>query len=168
LFKNKRYVVRKMAIHNDCGLVLVAVDDSEASLRLVDFVAKHFSGHKVLLTHVHCKEVYLGAGGAGGAFYAQENQDAYNHEAEEKELLFVKNTLCARMEAAGVKPSTELVRINNSGNSAISAALCKRAEELHPEFLVLSKHGKKAITRFFLGSVTQECIRHAPCAVVVV
>ena len=40
-----------------------------------------FAGHDVLLTHVHCKEVYPGTGRAGGAFFAQDTQDAFNLEA---------------------------------------------------------------------------------------
>jgi len=55
---------------------------------------------------------------------------------EEEELKFIMNALCGRLEAGGVKPITELIRINKTGSNAISAALCKRAEELHPEFLV--------------------------------
>ncbi len=51
-------------------------------------------------------------------------------------MLFVKNTLCPRLEAAGVKFTTELVRIHDNSNKAIGTALCKRAENLKPEFLV--------------------------------
>lgn len=150
------------------GTVLVAVDDSEASLRLVDFVAKTFPGYEVILTHVHCNEVYPGAGGSGGAYFAQDNQSANNEASEEREVMFMKDTLCPRLEAAGVKPKTELVRIMAAGNKAIANALCKRAENLKPDFLVLSKRSKNAVTMFFVGSCTQDCIRHAPCPIVVV
>lgn len=126
------------------------------------------AGYDVILTHVHCKEVYPGAASSGGAFFSADVQAANNLQAEEKELRFVKDTLCPRLEAAGVKPQMELVRIASSGNKAISEALCKRAEKLNPKFLVLSKHSKSAAAIFFVGSVTQECIRHAPCAVVII
>jgi len=49
--------------------------------RCIVYAFVYFAGHNVLLTHVHCKEVYPGTGGAGGAFFAQDNQDAYNLEA---------------------------------------------------------------------------------------
>jgi hypothetical protein len=57
---------------------------------------------------------------------------------EEREVMFMKDTLCPRLEAAGVKPKTELVRIMAAGNKAIANALCKRAENLKPDFLVCS------------------------------
>jgi len=151
------------------GLILLGVDDSPASLKLIDFVAEHFKkGHEFVVTHVHCKELYPLAAGAGGAFFAQHARDVMDREAEEKEVLFLKQNIFPRLEAAGVKFKTELVRTSDRGSSAISTALCKRAEMLKPEFLVLSKHSKSSVAAFFVGSVTQECIRRAPCPVVIV
>ena len=55
---------------------------------------------------------------------------------EERELRFLNETLRPNLEAQGIHPETELLRINHSGSKAISDALCKRAAKLKSTFLV--------------------------------
>lgn len=41
------------------------------------------------------------------------------------------------------------------------------ATELHADLIVMPSHGYHGVKRFFLGSVTESVLRHAPCEVLV-
>ncbi len=55
---------------------------------------------------------------------------------EKREMSFVEHTLCPHMKALGVDVRSEVLSIDGWDNRDISAALCKRAGELHPELMV--------------------------------
>jgi len=42
------------------------------------------------------------------------------------------------------------------------------ADELRPDFLVISTHGESGVARFMFGSVAEKVIRHASCPVLTV
>ncbi|KAI6677062.1 hypothetical protein NL676_037858 [Syzygium grande] len=47
-------------------------------------------------------------------------------------------------------------------------AICKAAEKLDIQLLILGSHGRGAIQRAFLGSVSDYCVHNAKCPVLVV
>lgn len=60
------------------------------------------------------------------------------------------------------EPATKLVE----GPAARS--LVQRARELECDLIVMATHGRRGLTRFLIGSVTDEVIRSAPCPVLAV
>lgn len=46
--------------------------------------------------------------------------------------------------------------------------IVERARHEHADLVVIGKRGRSAIERFFIGSVTERVVRHAPCPVLVV
>ena len=60
-------------------------------------------------------------------------------------------------------PSTPCVRI---GDPAFQ--IVREAVEWEADLLVLGTHGRRGAARFFLGSVAETVLRHAPCATLVI
>ena len=51
----------------------------------------------------------------------------------------------------------------------VGGTVCRVAGELHVDVIVVGAHGHRgAIERILLGSVSEQIVRHAPCAVLVV
>jgi len=50
----------------------------------------------------------------------------------------------------------------------VGGTVCRVAEELRVDVIVVGSHGRGAIERFLLGSATSQIVRHAPCPVLVV
>jgi len=48
-----------------------------------------------------------------------------------------------------------------------SGALTERAEAIAADLVVVGSHGRRGLRRFFLGSVAEATVRHAPCSVLV-
>ena len=46
--------------------------------------------------------------------------------------------------------------------------MCRVAAELKVDVIVVGSHGRGAIARILLGSVSEQVVRHAPCPVLVV
>jgi nucleotide-binding universal stress UspA family protein len=49
-----------------------------------------------------------------------------------------------------------------------SDTICKVANEWNADLVVMATHGRKGLGRFALGSVTEQVLRDAPCAVLTV
>ena len=49
-----------------------------------------------------------------------------------------------------------------------SQAIARAAEDNHADILVLGTHGRKGVSRFFLGSVASRVVSMAPCPVMTV
>jgi nucleotide-binding universal stress UspA family protein len=66
------------------------------------------------------------------------------------------------LRSAGFK-ATSAVREGDPKSIVIDLAV-----EWHADLIVLGSHGRKAIDRFMLGSVSDAVARHAPCSVEIV
>lgn len=74
----------------------------------------------------------------------------------------IAQALVERGRATGV-PVSFLVWEGDPGDMIIQAA---QAE--HADMILVGSHGRGVVGRFFLGSVSEHVVRHAPCPVLVV
>jgi nucleotide-binding universal stress UspA family protein len=90
-----------------------------------------------------------------GRFHARMDQVRERRETIAQELV-------ERGRDVGVQVSF-LVWDGDPGDMIVAAA---QAE--HPDIVVVGSHGRGAMGRLFLGSVSEHVVRHAPCPVLVV
>ena len=91
----------------------------------------------------------------GGRFRARVDQVRENREQAAQALV-------ERGRAAGVTVSF-LVWTGDPGDMIVEAA-----EAEHADMIVVGSHGRGAVGRLFLGSVSEHVVRNAPCPVLVV
>lgn len=70
-------------------------------------------------------------------------------------------------ETAGVPYELEVVKTGGDAES-IGEVICARAVEVGARIVILCAHDKGKAVRFFVGSVTDYCVRHSSVPVVVV
>ena len=91
----------------------------------------------------------------GGRFHARVDQVRERREV-------IAQSLVERGREVGV-PVSFLVWEGDPGDMIVSAA-----EAEHVDMVVVGSHGRGAVGRLFLGSVSEHVVRHAPCPVLVV
>jgi nucleotide-binding universal stress UspA family protein len=99
------------------------------------------------------------AGGFEGSVFSAEEQDA-TWDAEMKEAGDELTRTAAELTDARVSKRIEV--------GDVATMICHVAEELSVDVIVLGSHGRSALKRLFLGSVSEHVVRHAPCPVLVV
>jgi nucleotide-binding universal stress UspA family protein len=134
--------------------LLLATDLSEATISATDqaFELAHRLGASLLIVSV------IDPGSLrlpGGRYSARMDQ-----VRERREQL--AQTLVERGRGEGVEVSF-LVWEGDPGDMIVEAA-----EAEHADMVVVGSHGRGAVGRFFLGSVSEHVVRHAPCPVLVV
>lgn len=140
--------------------VLVAVDFSDESLHSIPVAKALVRAFEGDLTVVHA----VAAGGARRSFIpgrsSPPSPERMMHSDQEEELL---NGLRAQHLSDVADVTLQLI----SGETA-AQAIVDQARRMHSDFIVLSKHGRRGISRALLGGVTEEVVQHAHCPVVVV
>jgi nucleotide-binding universal stress UspA family protein len=91
----------------------------------------------------------------GGRFRARVDQVRERREVQAQALV-------ERGREVGVEVSF-LVWIGDPGDQIVSAA-----EAEHIDMVIVGSHGRGAVGRLFLGSVSEHVVRNAPCPVLVV
>ena len=91
----------------------------------------------------------------GGRFRARIDQVRERREQQAQELV-------ERGRAAGIDVSF-LIWTGDPGDMIVEAA-----EAEHADIVLVGSHGRGAVGRFFIGSVSEHVVRHAPCPVLVV
>jgi nucleotide-binding universal stress UspA family protein len=72
--------------------------------------------------------------------------------------------LCKRLEAADSGPPVEaLLRYGRADEEIL-----RSAEETGCDLLVLGTHGRTALGRLLMGSIAEQVLRHAGCAVLLI
>ena len=71
--------------------------------------------------------------------------------------------VAAEISDPAIEVETDVVVDGN-----IAGAICKRAEEIGADLIVMGTHGRTGLAHVFLGSVAERTLRKAPCAVVTV
>jgi len=132
------------------GKVLLATDLTEASEAATDaaFELARKLGASLLVVSV----IDPGRGGGRGPRVDQV-RERQEHAAQD---------LVGRGRDLGVDTSF-LIWVGDPGEQIVSAAEAERAD-----LVVVGSHGRGAVGRFFIGSVSDHVVRHAHCPVVVV
>jgi universal stress protein A len=140
--------------------VLVATDGSSNSLNAARRAADLLRGaDHVTLLYVITEIPGDDAGGIEGSMFTPDEIDRlWTQElADAREEL---EKTAASLTTADVDKRVEL--------GDIAGTICRVAEELAVDVIVVGSHGRTGLQRLFLGSTSEHVVRHAPCPVLVV
>ncbi|KAF5762223.1 putative universal stress protein A [Helianthus annuus] len=143
--------------------VMVAIDDSEYSHHALNWALNTLrstlvDSEVVIYTARTPVDIgYLYASSWGTAELIKELK-----ESETKAALDLLNK--AKATCAGYGITAE--GMTEIGDPKV--AICDAAAELNIQLLVVGSHGRGAVTRAFLGSVSNYCVNYAKCPVLVV
>ncbi|XP_015895651.1 universal stress protein A-like protein isoform X1 [Ziziphus jujuba] len=154
-----------MAEENKKKKVMVAVDESECSHYALQWALQHLT-HTIVDSHlvIFTVQPFVNSGFALAATYgtAPVELTASLQDNQKKialALLDKAKEICAKH---GIVAET----ITEIGDP--KETICEAVEKLNIELLVLGSHSRGAIGRAFLGSVSNYCVHHAKCPVLVV
>jgi nucleotide-binding universal stress UspA family protein len=140
--------------------VLIASDGSDLS---VHAARKGFSllgkpERVTLLSVVSAIPMTDAAGFEGVAYSPEAEQALWNAELEG-----ANEELARTAEALS---GTTVDKRAEVGDAATT--ICRVAQELGVDVVVVGSHGRTGVSRLFLGSTSEHVVRHAPCPVLVV
>lgn len=135
--------------------ILVAYDGSEPARDAVEYAIEEHAEKEIVLLRV--VDVASGATEAGFNLAQEKLRDLRNDVHEE-----ISDDVLDMLEAAGVEFTTEVV----FGDPA--REIVAYAEENGIEGILVGSHGRKGVSRMFLGSVAEKVVRRAPVPVTVV
>lgn len=140
--------------------VLLAIDFSETSLHAVPVAKSLVRAFDGDLTVVHA----VAPGGARRSFIpgrsSPPSPERMMHSDQEEALL-------TRLREDQLSDLDNVTLQLISGETA-SQAIVDQAKRMHSDFIVLSTHGRRGISRALMGSVAEGVVRLAHCPVVVV
>jgi len=141
--------------------ILIPVEDRTFAEAQIEFLSKHElpSATQFTLMNVIKPLAVQDYGFAVPSTYleaiAKEDENAAR-----KLLADVESKLKARFPNAGFEKRIEF------GGAA--AEIIREAKEEEHDWIVIGSHGRSGLDRFFLGSVSQSVVSHAPCSVTIV
>ncbi len=99
------------------------------------------------------------AGGFEGSVYSPEEQErVWNEELAEANDELARTA--AALSAGNVDKRIEV--------GDVAGTICRVANDVAANVIVVGSHGRTGLGRLFLGSVSEHVVRHAPCPVLVV
>jgi universal stress protein A len=139
---------------------LLATDGSDQSVRAARRAAEllRSADHLTLLTVV-TEIPGDDAGGFEGSVYTPEEMERV-WDAELAEAREELERTAAALTTARVEKRIEV--------GDVARTICRIAEELGVDVIVVGSHGRTGLQRLFLGSVSEHVVRHAPCPVLVI
>jgi nucleotide-binding universal stress UspA family protein len=99
------------------------------------------------------------AGGFEGSVFSAEAMDA-QWDAEMAEAGAELSRTAEALSGAEVAKRVEV--------GDVPTTICRIAEDLGVDVIVVGSHGRTGMKRLFLGSVSEHVVRHAPCPVLVI
>jgi nucleotide-binding universal stress UspA family protein len=140
--------------------VLLAIDDSKYSNAAIQAVIAqaHSKDTEVRVLHVVEAPSLLVAREMGG--YDQALEAMWDEETKQAQALVSKTAETLRSHGIEV---TTAVQQGDPKSMIIDAS-----EEWHADLIVVGSHGRKALDRFLMGSVSEAIARHARCSVEIV
>jgi nucleotide-binding universal stress UspA family protein len=145
---------RPSRAEGDPQKLLLATDLSEASASATDeafALAARLGARLLVVSVIDPGSLLL----PGGRFRARVDQVRAQREVQAQALV-------ERGREDGVEVSF-LVWTGDPGDMIVEAAEAERVD-----MVLVGSHGRGAVGRFFLGSVSEHVVRHAPCPVLVV
>jgi len=140
--------------------VLIATDGSPASIEAARRAPTLLAGaDHVTLCSVLSEVPGDDAGGFEGSVYSPgEQEQLWKQEMAEAGAELERTA--AELGAARVD---KRIAVGDVGGT-----ICRLAAELGVDVIVVGSHGRSAISRVLLGSVSTQVVHHAPCPVLVV
>src|SRR5437016_6703958 len=139
---------------------LIATDGSDRSLSAARRAAELLrTADQVTLLTVVTEVPGDDAGGFEGSVYTPEEMER-EWDAEMAEAREELERTAAALTTTRVEKRIEL--------GDVASTICRVAEELDVDVVVVGSHGRTGLGRLFLGSVSEHVVRHAPCPVLVV
>ncbi len=138
--------------------ILVAVDASEAAqaaLRHACDIAKTYNAKLTLVNVVDVSKLLAVAG-----YETPYPVDAI--EIMRKDSAQILSEACATCGETGITPATQ------TGEGDAVEEILGTAERIHADLIVLGTHGRKGLSRLFIGSVAEGVLRRAGAPVLVV
>jgi universal stress protein A len=133
----------------------VAFDDQE---RAVLDAVRQLAGSVATIYLLHVVPALPAIGEPQVAKTVEEEKPA---EAEARKLL--KELAAQRLPGLKYETLTESAFLADTAKAILTAA-----QEIKPDVIVMSTHGRSGLTRLVLGSVTNSVIREAPCPVITI
>uniref|UniRef100_A0A0D6QXP8 UspA domain-containing protein n=1 Tax=Araucaria cunninghamii TaxID=56994 RepID=A0A0D6QXP8_ARACU len=144
-------------------LIIVAMDESEESIRALQWALRNICTAQDRLMILHAQRPASHYMKAGGPAYSLPTNMGRIFELDIKratEKIFKRATEMCKNE--NVVPETKAV----TGDA--KEVICGAVKRYNPDMLVLGSHGYGPLKRAFLGSVSDHCVHHVQCPVVVV
>ena len=144
--------------------ILLAIDGSECSQAATQAVIAQFARERTEVLVLHADEwpnrlptSLAFAEGPTGATDILELRDEWRRQGEE-----LVSRAAQQLRTAGFQTTTAV----HEGDAR--HAILDVAADWGPDVIILGSHGRTGMDRFFLGSVSESVMRHAPCSVQVV
>ena len=140
--------------------MLGPIDFSPVSIEAIEAakkIAQKF-GATIRLAHVHHQQ--YAAGYLGPVLVSGE--PIVSFEEHRRETL--GNELKKVARRAGLPPSTPL---HVCVGPSVFHEICRLAQKIPADLIVMSTHGRTGLQHFFLGSTAERIVQHSPCPVLV-
>eukprot|EP00271_Cylindrocystis_brebissonii_P003735 TRINITY_DN149_c0_g2_i6.p1 TRINITY_DN149_c0_g2~~TRINITY_DN149_c0_g2_i6.p1 ORF type:complete len:170 (+),score=37.92 TRINITY_DN149_c0_g2_i6:239-748(+) len=147
--------------------VVISVDEGEESLEALRWALRNVvqGDDKVHVVHAQpLPQVYGGPMLGPGALYMPPEylETVKSHQdAQSKAIIKTAKDICTSVRNDIKVEGDVIVGEPREG-------ICSAVEQLNADLLVMGSHGHGAVKRALLGSVSDYCIHHAKCPVVVV
>jgi nucleotide-binding universal stress UspA family protein len=140
--------------------VLIATDGSERSVAAARRASALLRpADRVTLLTVVTEVPGDDAGGFEGSLYTPEEQE----KVWAQELAEAGAELARTAAALGGTRVDKRIEVGD-----VASTVCRVAEDLEADVVVVGSHGRTGLGRLLLGSVSEHIVRHAPCPVLVV
>jgi nucleotide-binding universal stress UspA family protein len=140
--------------------ILLPIDDSKFSEAAAQAVIAqaHSKDAEVRILHVVEPPSLLVACDMGG--YDPALETGWDQETKQAQVLVAK--AAETLRSHGIKVTTDVQQ------GEPKSLIIDASEEWHADLIVLGSHGRKALDRFLMGSVSEATARHARCSVEIV
>jgi nucleotide-binding universal stress UspA family protein len=144
-------------MHLSVSRILVPTDFSEPSIEALELAIELASRFSASVTLLHAQEMptYV----FPDAVMPVTPQVVAELEKSSKDEL---ERIAGRVRAAGIPVNTKTVLGPNDGE------ICRFAEEMNADLIVMGTHGRTGLRHVLLGSVAEKVVRRAPCPVLTV
>jgi nucleotide-binding universal stress UspA family protein len=162
--RDKHLCTESMGEQKKSGrLILVAIDESEEGINALQWAVNNLltSQDRVILIHAQRNPASPLATASPVFMVPVDVLKMLEKDVKKStEKIFARATdIC---KAKNVNPEME-ARIGDA-----KEVICKAAKKYNPDLLIVGSHGSGVLKRVFLGSLSDYCVTHLQCPVVVV